>query len=75
MRTLAEINNRLAIIKQGRMGNFTEITMREWRQAEAKKEGVSETAIANRLARGHYPELIVRHVNKRVVFVTVPNER
>ena len=48
-----------------------ELTMKQWRLAEAARWGVGEHAIAMRLKRGQYPLLKVRRVNKRIVFVEV----
>lgn len=47
-----------------------EIRMKEWRQREAKLLGASENAVAMRLSRGQYPDLKIRRVNARVVYVT-----
>ena len=43
--------------------------MKEWRLMEAIKHGVSEFAIAMRKTRGGYPNLKIRKVNSRIVFV------
>lgn len=48
-----------------------EVTMKEWLYREAKRDGVTEDAIVQRLTRGCYPELKFRRVNQRVVFVKV----
>lgn len=47
----------------------TSLTMKSWRRAEAERLGLSESAIAMRIARGKYPDLRTYHVNQRVVFV------
>ena len=47
-----------------------EIPMKQWRAEEAIHSCVTDTAIAHRLKRGWYPNLKLRRVNKRVVFVT-----
>ncbi len=50
-----------------------EIQMKVWREAESRRLGVGEGAIAMKLNRGGYPELRVRRVNKRVVYVMIQN--
>ena len=50
---------------------ITEIPMKQWRFDQAKREGRSENNIAQRLGKGLYPNLKVRRVNKRVVFVKI----
>jgi hypothetical protein len=47
----------------------TGIPMKRWWIEEGKREGVSEHAIAQRIHKGKYPNLRVRRVNSRVVFV------
>lgn len=52
-----------------------EIPMKQWRSEEASRLGVSEACIQNRLVRNkekYYPNLRLRRVNQRVVFVQVP---
>lgn len=49
-----------------------EVRMKEWRKTEALKQGVSEAAVANQLWRGKWPQLQIRRVTKRTVFVGVP---
>lgn len=49
--------------------------MKQWRAEQAQREGVTEGCIANRLSRDkqkYYPNLRLRRVNQRVVFVQVP---
>lgn len=48
-----------------------EIPMKQWRMEQAEREGCCENNIALRLARGKYPDLKIRRVNKRVVFVKI----
>jgi hypothetical protein len=43
--------------------------MKQWRHEEAIREGVTDCAIANRLRRGKYPNLKIKRVNARVVYV------
>lgn len=47
-----------------------EIPMKQWRFREAAGNSVSPSSIANRLMRGKYPDLKIRRVNKRVVYVS-----
>ena len=47
------------------------IPMKQWRYEQAALAGVTETAIANRIAVGRYPNLKTLRFNKRVVFVWV----
>lgn len=47
------------------------IPMKQWRMEEAEMAGVQDASIANRLARGKYPGLKIKHINSRVVFVYV----
>lgn len=42
---------------------------KQWRQEEAIREGVTETAIWHRVDRGLYPGLILARVNSRVIWV------
>lgn len=49
--------------------------MKTWRAEEARREFVSETAIAMRINRGKYPGMKLRRVNPRVVFVIGKPER
>ena len=49
--------------------HINEIQMKQWRAHEARKHGVSESAIAMRLSRGGYPDLQTRRLNQRIVFV------
>lgn len=46
-----------------------EVPFKEWITAEAKRAGVTASAIYNRISRGEYPDLKLRRVNRRVVFV------
>ncbi len=46
-----------------------EITLREWKLAECKRRGVSESTVSKDYWRGCYPELKVRHVNSKTIFV------
>jgi hypothetical protein len=46
-----------------------EITMKRWLIEESARENVSPSAIAQRLSRGHYPDLRLRRVNQRVIYV------
>lgn len=49
------------------------IPMKQWRYQEALKHGVAETTIATWITRGKYPNLSVKRINKRVVFVELPS--
>jgi hypothetical protein len=49
----------------------TEIPMKQWRMEQAVREQSSPTMVAKRLAIGLYPNLKIRRVNKRVVFVKI----
>lgn len=42
---------------------------KQWRQEEAIREGVTETAIWHRVERGCYPALVLARINARVIFV------
>lgn len=46
-----------------------EFPLKHWVLGEAAREGVKESAIYMRIRRGKYPELKLRRVNQRVVFV------
>lgn len=48
--------------------------MKQWLAEEAQRTGMTITAIHNRLTRKpkkYYPNLKLRRVNKRVVYVTL----
>jgi hypothetical protein len=47
----------------------TEIPMKQWRMEQAEREGCCENNICRKLSKGAYPNLKIRRVNKRVVFV------
>ena len=47
-----------------------EVPMKQWRMTEAERLGLSETGVDYRLRSGKYPNLNVRRVNKRVVWVS-----
>ncbi len=46
-----------------------EITLKEWITGEMERLHLTYWAIYERINRGYYPELILRRINKRVVFV------
>ena len=46
-----------------------EIQLKSWLAAQAESRGVTAPAIWMQIARGKYPKLKLRRVNKRVVFV------
>lgn len=46
-----------------------EVTMKDFMAAEAKRIGLTRSAVANRISRGKYSHLKLRRVNRRVVFV------
>lgn len=46
-----------------------EMPMKQWRVLQAELTGLSPITIAMRLRRGKYPDLKIRRVNKRVVYV------
>lgn len=48
-----------------------EIPFKQWRVEEGQRLKISEHAVFNRVQRGHYPDLELRRVNKRVVFVVL----
>jgi hypothetical protein len=48
-----------------------EIPFKQWRAEQAAREHVHENSIWYRLKAGKYPQLKLRKVNKRVVFVEV----
>ena len=48
-----------------------EMPLKQWVHAEAARCDVNPSAIYNRIARGKYPHLKFRRVNKRVVFVQI----
>ena len=48
-----------------------EIHLKQWLLEEAERKGISTKAVWYRLNRGKYPDVTVRRVNKRVVFVSV----
>jgi hypothetical protein len=43
--------------------------MKRWRMEQAEREGCCENNICAKLSKGAYPNLKIRRVNKRVVFV------
>ena len=47
-----------------------EMPLKCWLNEEAIRCGVCPQAIYNRVQRGNYPDLVLRRVNKRVVFVS-----
>lgn len=48
--------------------------MKQWREQEARRRGVCGSAVAMDIARGKYPNLTTKHVNRRVVFVCVDGQ-
>ncbi len=48
-----------------------EIQLKQWVIEEARRQGLSDRAIWCQMYRGKFPDLKLRRVNKRVVFVTV----
>ena len=48
-----------------------EIYMKQWRLTEMERTGLSIGGVYRRLANGKYPQVRVRKVNPRVVFVRV----
>lgn len=51
-----------------------EIPMKEWIEHEAAKSYISHSAVWNRIHRNklkYYPNLVLRRVNQRVVFVQI----
>lgn len=48
-----------------------EIPLKVWVLDEAERQGVTASAVYNRLARGKYDALPLRRVNARVVYVQV----
>ena len=46
-----------------------EITLKQWVQTEAEYRHTTASAIHNRINRGCYPNLVLRRVNQRVIFV------
>ena len=48
-----------------------EVQLKVWLQTEAARCGITESGVFQRLKRGKYPEVKVRRVNARVVFVRV----
>ena len=49
-----------------------EVTMKAFRESEALRLGLNETQVHNMIHRGQYPNLQIRRVNRRVVFVIPP---
>lgn len=49
----------------------TEIPLKQWRAEEAERCGIGQNAVDRRMAAGKYPNLKLRRVNKRVVFVVM----
>lgn len=49
----------------------TEISMKQFVAKEAERLGVKSPAIFMRIKRGKYPDLKIRRVNARVVYVRV----
>jgi hypothetical protein len=48
-----------------------EIQMKNWISEQRSDTGLTKSAIVMRLKRGKYPNLTLRRVNQRVVFVRV----
>lgn len=46
-----------------------EITLKQWLIEQAERESRSVSAIRERVYRGKYPDLKLRRVNSKVVFV------
>lgn len=53
------------------MARKIEMTMKAWRMTEAERLNVTPSCIANRLSKGKYPHLKIRHDSKRLVWVEV----
>lgn len=51
-----------------------EVSMKEWRLAEARRLGIGPSGVAMRLSKGKYPGLRLRVANARRVFVAVENQ-
>ena len=72
---------RSATSTEGRTANkganimMKEIPLKQWIAEEAQRKSLSEDAIHQRKQRGLYPDLKLRRVNKRVIFVTVESRR
>ena len=47
-----------------------ELRLKTWVIGEAERCGVCEVAIHQRIKHNKYPDLVIRRVNKRVVFVS-----
>ena len=45
--------------------------MKQWRMEQAKREGHCESMVSKKLAKGLYPNLKLRKVNRRVIFVKI----
>jgi hypothetical protein len=43
--------------------------LRDWVKRQAQRDGVTASAIYNRLGRGKYPRLALERINRSVVFV------
>ena len=46
-----------------------EVTLKQWVVSESERDNVSPHAIHMRIQRGKYPNLILRKINRRVIFV------
>lgn len=49
----------------------TEIPLKQWLTEQAMRDNVTEPTVARRFKHGHYPEITLRRVNARVMFVQV----
>ncbi len=48
-----------------------EVLLKVWVDEEAQRTGLKPTAVYNRIQRGKYPELKLRRVNARTIYVQV----
>jgi|GEM_PF-5705859 len=48
-----------------------EISLKQWVVEEAIRSELTLKAVRSRLARGKYPHLKIRRVNRRIIFVTL----
>lgn len=48
-----------------------EVWFKEWIYTEAERDHVGPMAVYNRVYRGKHPDLQLRRVNRRVIFVKV----
>lgn len=46
-----------------------EIALKQWRVEEAKRLGISEAGVKDRIAGGKYPDMPKRYLNKRIAMV------